>query len=86
MTVREIKRTSLLNAPEKLRELAKEIEARGEPYTAIVVVGYPDGRVSVRGYGPRSDSLACSGWLARAQTLMTEDAGQQDNFTPESTG
>lgn len=87
MSVHEIKRASLLNVPAKLRQLAEEIEKRadGAEYSVIAVIGYPTGHVAVRGFGSRTDSLSCSGWLARAQTLMTEGAAADaDNFSPAS--
>ena len=78
MSVHEIKRTSLLDCPQRLRELADDIEREGLK-TVICVIGYPDGRVAIRGYGERSSGLEASGWLARAQTMMTEGAAADDS-------
>jgi len=78
VSVHEIKRTSLLDCPQRLRELADDIEREGLK-TVICVIGYPDGRVAIRGYGERSSGLEASGWLARAQTMMTEGAAADDS-------
>jgi hypothetical protein len=69
--IREIKRTSLMNVPQRLRELADEIERQGLP-TAIVVIGYPEGYVAVRGFGERTSALEATGWLHRALDAMTD--------------
>jgi len=77
VALHEIKRTSLLNVPQRLRELADEMEKRkDERFAVTVVIGYLDrgGKVAVRGFGERTSGLECSRWLARAQTMMTEGA------------
>lgn len=78
MTIHEFKKVSLLNVPQKLRELADRLEQLGEPFSVVCVIGRPNGRVSVRAFGERTDSLNVAGWLARGQTYMTEDAGEED--------
>lgn len=78
MSIHEIKRTSLLDCPQRLRELADDMEKNGLK-TVICVIGYPGGKVAVRGYGERTSGLEASGWLARAQTLMTEGAAADDS-------
>lgn len=90
VSLHEIKRTSLLDVPQRLRELADELQKRPELCkTAIVVVTYPEGRVCVRAYGERTTGLETTGWLARALQMMTDGSGVQDNFTwhpPQNTG
>lgn len=78
MAVVEIKRTSLLNVPAKLRELATEIEEAGGEFTVVCVIGGPSGRVLVRGYGPNTSTLEASGWLARAQMHLNSPVTPQD--------
>lgn len=85
MSVHEIKRVSLLDVPAKLRELATEYEQRPvELRTAIVIVGYSDGCVCVRGFGERTSSLEATGWLHRGLEAMTCGAGVGDNLTPSA--
>ena len=81
MSVHEIKKTSFLNVPEKLRELAQNIEEE-KILTCVCIIGHTNGKVSVRAYGERTSALQTSGWLARAQTMMTEGcyASDADNF------
>lgn len=87
MSVHEIKRTSLLDIPSKLRELAAEFEARpGELRTAIVVVGFDDGCVCVRGFGERTSGLEATGWLHRGLEAMTCGAGIGDNLSTSVDG
>lgn len=82
MSVHEIKRRSLLDVPGKLRELATQYEARPEELrTAIVIVGYDDGLVCVRGFGERTLALEATGWLHRALDVMTNGAGICDDLT-----
>lgn len=82
MTVREIKRVSLMDVPGKLRQLAAEYERRsGELRTAIVVVGYTDGFVCVRGFGERTTALEATGWLHRALDVMTSGSGVDEDFS-----
>jgi hypothetical protein len=78
MSVTEIKHVSLLDVPAKLRALADEVE-RFNLRTVVVVIGYPSGKVAVRGYGERSSALMTTGWLARAQNVMTEDCAAADD-------
>ena len=78
MTVHELKRTSLMDVPAKLRELADYCEREDIP-TVVVVIGYPGGYVALRGYGEQTSAVACSGWLARAQTAMTEGCSVTDD-------
>lgn len=83
MSVREIKRTSLLDVPAKLREIAAEYERRpDELRTAILVVGYRSGHVAVRGYGERTSALEATGWLHRALDVLTDGVGMSDSLTP----
>lgn len=77
MSVTEIKKVSLMDVPAKLRALADEIERLKLP-TVVVVIGYPTGKVAIRGYGERTSALMTTGWLARAQTMMTEDCNAKD--------
>jgi hypothetical protein len=80
--VHEIKRTSLLDIPQRLRELANEIESRGDEHrSAVIIISYPDGKVAVRAYGERTSGLETTGWLARAMEMMTSGSGVEDNFT-----
>lgn len=82
MSVREIKRVSLMDVPAKLRQLAAEYERRsGELRTAIVVVGYTDGFVCVRGFGERTSALETTGWLHRGLDVMTSGAGIVDDLS-----
>ena len=84
MSVTEIKRVSLLNVPEKLRELAKAFEERPEALrTAIVVIGYDTGHVAVRGYGERTSCLEAVGWLNRGLVHLAEHSGIDDCLTPQ---
>jgi len=84
VSVHEIKRTSLMNVPDKLRQLALEFEQRpAELRTAVVIVGYADGYVAVRGFGERTSALEATGWLHRALDVLTNGAGISDNLTPE---
>jgi hypothetical protein len=78
LSVTEIKRTSLLDCPQRLRELADDMEKNGLK-TVICVVGYPEGKVAVRGYGERTSALEASGWLMRALTVMTEGCAADDS-------
>ena len=74
--IRAFPKVSYLNVPSKLRELADAVERAqtgNDPFRAVVIVlCYPNGRVAVRGYGEETSPLQMSGWLARAQTAMTE--------------
>lgn len=84
MSVHEIKRVSLMDVPGRLKGLAAEIESRPtELRTAIVVVGYADGRVAVRGFGERTSALEAIGWLHRALDALTDGAGVEDNLSPD---
>jgi len=80
MSVTEVRHVSLIDVPAKLRDLADECE-RLKLTTAVVVIGYPNGKVSVRAYGERTSALMTTGWLARAQTMMTEDCAADDNWS-----
>lgn len=82
MSLHEIKRTSLMDVPAKLRELAMQYEERPrELRTAIVVVGYADGFVCVRGFGERTSALEATGWLHRALDVMTTGTGVLDDLS-----
>lgn len=82
MAVHEIKRTSLMNCPQRLRELADEMEKQGLR-TVICVVGYPEGYAAVRGYGERTSALEAIGWLHRALDVLTSGSAQIDaELTP----
>jgi hypothetical protein len=82
MSLHEIKRVSLLDVPAKLREMAAEYERRsGELRTAIVVVGYADGFVCVRGFGERTSALEATGWLHRGLDVMTAGSGVDEDFS-----
>lgn len=82
MSVHEIKRLSLLDVPGKLRELATQYAERPEELrTAIVVVGYADGFVCVRGFGERTSALESTGWLHRALDVMTNGTGVSDDLS-----
>lgn len=86
MSVTEIKQTSLLDIPAKLRALADEIEVKGFK-TVVLIIGYPTGKVAVRAYGERTSALMTCGWLARAQTMMTEGCDASDgNWSWEPPG
>lgn len=66
--VHEIKRVPLTNAPQKLRELADDLEKEGREPAVIVIVGeleYEDS-VQVFGYGHRVSYLEMLGWLSLA--------------------
>lgn len=77
----EIKRTSLLDAPQRLHELADELAKRPELSSIVVVIGgYPRGLVAVRAYGERTSGLETTGWLARGLAAMTDGAGVEDNL------
>ena len=78
MSVHEIKITSLMNVPAKLRELAQNIEEEGIK-TCICIIGHANGKVSVRAYGERTSALQTTGWLVRAQTMMTEGCNASDS-------
>ncbi|MGH3630865.1 MAG: hypothetical protein ACRDRL_25910 [Sciscionella sp.] len=79
MALHVIERKSLLDIPGKLRELADQYERNPERMTtAILVVGYDDGTVAVRGYGRRTEALQCTGWLHRGLDAMT-DGSMADN-------
>lgn len=83
--LRVIGRASLLDVPRRLRAMAEEIEARGDTHrTVICVVAYPDGRVSVRGFGERTSALEATGWLTRAITGLCDGSlVESDNFCPQ---
>lgn len=80
--IREIRRTSLMNVPKKLHELGRTCEIL-DVRTAVVILGHPDGRVSVYGFGERTSALEATGWLARAQTSIAEGsgAGESDGYS-----
>lgn len=78
MTVHEIKRTSLLDVPAKLRELAAHVE-KNEIKTAVVILGHPGGYITVRAFGEQTTALSTIGWLGRAFTFMTQDAHLADS-------
>lgn len=83
----EIKRTSLLNVPQRLHELADELAKRPELTSVVVVIGgYPGGQVAIRGYGERTSGLETTGWLARALAAMTAGAGVEDNLATGQSG
>ena len=83
MSVYEIKRPSLLNVPAKLRELADQYERHAACMrTAIVIIGYDDGTVVVRGYGERTDALQATGWMHRALDAMTNASMRPDEDIP----
>ena len=87
MPVHEIKRTSLLDVPKRLHELADELAKRPELCSVVVVIGgYAGGRVAVRAYGERTSGLETTGWLARAQTAMTDGAGEEDDLSSGQSG
>lgn len=76
--VHEIKRVSFLDVPGRLREIADDIEQKGIP-TVVMVMGYANGKVSIRSFGERTSGLMTLGWLARAQATMAEGANADDN-------
>ena len=66
-----LRRASVMDVAQRLRDLAmlvRETDVR----TAVVVVGHPDGKVSIYGFGERTGSLQVGGWLARAQQALTQ--------------
>lgn len=78
MSVHEIKRVSLMDVPAKLRQLAGEFEKRPEELrTAIVIIGYGNGYVAVRGFGERTSALEGIGWMHRALDAMTHDSSAE---------
>jgi hypothetical protein len=79
--IREIKRTSLLETGQRLRELGDEVDKREDIEGAIVVVCCKDGRVALRGYGYRTSALECIGWLHRALDAMTDGSGLETDFS-----
>lgn len=82
MSVHEIKRTSLLNCPQRLRELADEMEKQGLR-TVVCVIGYPDGCVAVRAFGERTSNLETTGWLHRGLDVLTNGCSAADaDFSP----
>lgn len=86
MSVHELKITSLLNVPAKLRELADHVEKHGIK-TAVVVLGHPGGYITVRAFGEQTSALSATGWLARASTMMTQDSclpEGEEYSTPEA--
>jgi hypothetical protein len=87
MSVREIKRVSLMNVPGKLRELADSCE-KHDLRTAIVIVGYPGGYCAVRGFGEKTSALEAIGWLHRALDALTDGSGVETDFSsmPEPPG
>ncbi len=87
MSIHEIKRTSLLDVPAKLHDLAAEFKDRpDELRTAIVVIGYKDGYVCVRGFGERTTALEAIGWLHRGLEAMTCGSGVEDDLSPNKVG
>jgi hypothetical protein len=81
MSVREIKRASLLDHPQRLRELADELAKLATVEGTIVIVCYKTGNVAVRGYGYRTSALECIGWLHRAMDAMTDGSGVETDFS-----
>jgi len=72
VSVHEIKKTSYLDIPAKLREMANDLENRSDIQNIAIVLGYQRGHVVVRGYGPRSTPLELAGWLSRGVTAINE--------------
>jgi hypothetical protein len=72
--VHEIKRTSWLDVPGKLRDLAAHIEAEGNKVRTIIVISSDGETVTVRGFGERTSPVEISGYFARAQWIQ--------NYTP----
>ena len=86
--IREFKKTSYLDVPAKLRELADASESAqtgGPPFNGVIVVlCYGSGSVAVRGYGEQTSPLQVAGWLARALTTVSQDySADHDNLMGE---
>ena len=64
-----VKRASVMDVAQRLRDLAMLVKET-DITTAVVVIGHPDGKVSIYGFGDRTGSLQVGGWLARAQSTM----------------
>ena len=83
MPVHEIKRTSFLDAPGKLRELAAALEERKRPTTTVIIITMDGAQMEVHGFGERTSGIEIAGYLSRAlwmqnnlPTQSVEDTGQ----------
>jgi hypothetical protein len=70
--IREIKKTSWLDAPAKLRELAAALESRGKPTTTVIVITADGTNMEVRGFGERTSGIEIAGYLSRALFIQND--------------
>ncbi len=70
--VYEIKRTSFLDVPAKLRELATMLESRGTPTKTVIIITADGSRMEVRGFGERTSGIEVAGYLSRALWMQND--------------
>jgi hypothetical protein len=70
--VHEIKRTSFLDVPAKLRELATMLESRGTPTKTVIIITADGSRMEVRGFGERTSGIEVAGYLSRALWMQND--------------